>query len=152
MCRDGPCPTRELACPAPGVRSPDGLHCYRRETGALLEWTAAEAACVGAGGHLASIHSSAENALVAGLHGGVLVWVGLNDRAAEGTFAWSSGEPFNFTSWFVTEPNNSGGVPGEDCVEMPFTTGSVIGGTGWNDRNCDQLTAYVCEDELWPTW
>ena len=90
--------------------------------------------------------------MVAGLHGGVLVGVGLNDRTAEGTFVWSSGEPFNFTSGYVTEPNNAGGVPGEDRVEMPFTTGSVIGGTGWNDRNCDQLTAYVCEDELWPTW
>lgn len=79
------------------------------------------------GGHLASIHSNAENAGVAG-------------------------EPFNFTSWYVTEPNNAGGVPGEDRVEMPFTTGSVIGGTRWKDRNCDPLTACVCEDELWPTW
>ena len=42
-------------------------------------------------------------------------WIGLNDAASEGTFAWVSGEPVTYTNWAPGEPNNAGG---EDYVHV----------------------------------
>ena len=79
-------------------------------------WTAAEAEAVADGGHLASIHSLADNTLLA--NNFVIdtpVWLGLYDKTfdAGGThasnFVWSDGTAVNMTDWQNAEPNNSGG-------------------------------------------
>jgi cysteine-rich repeat protein len=107
-------------------------------------WDAAESFCVGGGGHLVSISSKAENDFV---YLNVMPsdfldptsprWIGLNDKAIEGSFVWSSGEPLSYTNWRSGEPNDSGG--NEDCVEQRWSDGK------WNDNNCTQTRLFICE-------
>jgi len=65
---------------------PDGWeqfdrHCYQLvQTGAT--WTEAEADCYNKGGHLASVHSTAENNFIKGLYPNQL-WLGASDSAKE---------------------------------------------------------------------
>jgi hypothetical protein len=77
-CSAGNCVT----CPG-SIWSTNG-HCYWYvSTGAT--WDAAESACVGQGGHLASITSSAENTFVLGLTTGD-AWFGLRDYATASSY------------------------------------------------------------------
>jgi len=97
-------------------------------------WTDAEAAAVGLGGHLATISSAAEDAFVyntftsnAQINRGL--WIGLNDAAVEGTFVWASGEPVTYTNFAVGEPNNNGGI--EDWVHIFWPSDPRA--SKWND-------------------
>ncbi len=84
-------------------------------------WVAAEAAAVQFGGHLVTINDADESAWIQqqfGVFGGVSrrLWIGLNDVASEGNWAWTSGEPVTFLSWNAGEPNNAGNA--EHYVEF----------------------------------
>src|SRR4051812_33400035 len=71
-------------------------------TDAAVSWDQAEAEAVALGGHLASVTSRAENDFILNnLNGG---WIGFNDIASEGKFAWTTGEPVTFTNWAAGEP------------------------------------------------
>ena len=50
--------------------------------------------------------------------------VGLNDIDAEGSWAWTSGEPVDYANWADGEPNDW--PPGEDVVAM-------LASGKWND-------------------
>lgn len=107
----------------------------------------------GVSGHLASIHSTAENqaAFIDG------AWIGLHDNesfgASEGSFAWTTGEPVSFTNWGGGEPNNFANAAepllGEDAVHFG-------GGGAWNDnsgfpgfdRNTVESRQYIVEYPL----
>lgn len=100
-------------------------------TGAL-HWNEAEAEAVTMSGHLVTINSAEEQAAIIGVFGGVLgnlplYWIGLNDAAVEGTWAWASGEAVTYTNWAPAEPNNSG-VGGEDYVNL-----NAYPNGAWND-------------------
>lgn len=64
-------------------------------------------------------------------------FIGLSDRATEGTFVWIDDTVPEFTAWNPGEPNDASG--NEDCGEM-----AVPGGT-WNDVPCDASRAFICE-------
>ncbi|XP_048579859.1 uncharacterized protein LOC5521691 isoform X2 [Nematostella vectensis] len=69
-------------------------------------------------------------------------WIGLNDRAIEGTYVWEGDNTKlgqNYSHWYSGEPNDHASV--EDCISM--YSGSL--GGFWNDDYCDTLRAYVCE-------
>ena len=158
VCRDGPCPARVIDCAPPAVRSPDGLHCYTHRA-TPLAWSTAEEACVAAGGHLASIHTEAERALVWSSFGETYLWLGGTDEGSEGVFRWTSSEPWITTPWGVfdannvMQPDNSGGV--EHCLDLLHRILRAPGSTdvGFvNDEDCTAPHAYVCENELWPAW
>ena len=108
-------------------------------------WTDAEATAVGLGGHLATIRDADERDWIRREFGtGENLWIGLNDAAVEGTFAWSSGEPVTFTDWCPGEPN--GGVPGrpdEDHVHLAAFPPTCIG--GWNDAPNARLYRGIVE-------
>jgi hypothetical protein len=139
VCRDGPCDSPEIACPS-GVRSADRLHCYTRFSTART-YTDAEADCVLQGGHLASIHTADEAAIVDDVGTSELFWIGATDAASEGAFVWSSGEPMLHTFWASTQPSDT--MATENCLHGPG---------GWDDADCAVALAYVCETEVWPTW
>ena len=104
-----------------------------------VTWSDAEDHCANTfGTHLASISNSAENDEVYDLLGSwTYGWIGLNDRATEGTFVWSDGTTFNYNAW------NSGiegqSTASEDCA-MHFGNGN------WIDIDCDTTVVddFVC--------
>jgi hypothetical protein len=57
-------------------------HCYLYVT-SKANWADAEKDCNIKGGHLASIHSDEENALIQGLPQGHLIWIGGSDAGLE---------------------------------------------------------------------
>jgi cysteine-rich repeat protein len=115
---------------------PQDHHAYK-VVSTPVTWSAALADCASLAGHLVTISSAEEDAFVAA-HAFGNLWGGATDAAAEGTFTWVTGEPFAYTGFQASEPNNAG--PGEDCLELSI-------GRGWNDLGCGELRAYVCEVE-----
>ncbi len=90
-------------------RSPVNDHWYWQPP-TSASWTQAESLANSLGGHLATVRDDAENAWLSTTYPGELAWIGLNDRANEGQFEWSSGEPVNFTAWASGEPDDQGGA------------------------------------------
>jgi hypothetical protein len=100
----------------------------------------AETDCVTQGGSLARIPSQTAHDEIRDGAFAVLAadfWIGLTDRAEEGTFVWTDGSPLTFSAWNDGEPNNWG--DGEDCVHL-----GVWAGGRWNDMACETAMAYVC--------
>jgi len=128
----------ELSCDAAMGEFDDPAtgHCYRVFTSEPKGFYDAKIACELAGGHLAVIDTSAENTLVA-QHVSASAWIGgweggFNDK----TIAWEAPNPACFQNWKSGEPNSSS----EDCVEIQQSG-------GWNDANCGNALAFVCERE-----
>jgi hypothetical protein len=115
-----------------------------------LTWVQAESYAVSVGGHLVTINDQAEQDwLMATFNEPTwptqsTFWIGMNDRAVEGTWVWSSGEPVTYTNWVFEEPNNCTWCgpaesptieEGEDSAVMNWTAPSPPSGPplGWND-------------------
>lgn len=136
------------------VRIADALtgNCYLRFD-EQVTWSIASARCQAAGGHLASISSASEDAIVAQIAPDMApnlpsefdAWIGGNDIAAEGTWAWEvTGEPFAFMNWRDGEPNNNNvnDPDGEDCAVYEGDNSQ------WDDRSCQMAVhKYICERE-----
>ncbi len=122
------------------VIDPDTGNCYMYFS-TTVPWEVALGACgtVGSDVHLVAITSAQENAVVAAILAGVAdVWVGGNDRMAEMTWVWITGESMaGYGNWREGEPNDSGG---EDCMVIELDVGG-----SWDDRACDKLFGYICE-------
>jgi hypothetical protein len=97
----------------------------------------AHARAIAAGGHLASINSAAENALISAMDPGY-IWIGFTDRAVEGQFKWVTNEPVNYTNWAAGEPNNAGD---EDWAVINWGTDK------WNDWYFTAAAKFVVEFE-----
>jgi len=110
----------------------------------------AKAACAAMNAHLAYLKSAAVDTFAEGFVGTTNTWIGLTDRATEGTFVWDDGSALVFTNWHATEPNNggTGATYQEDCT--------IIAGARvdkqWDDRPCDATEvstsgnfAYLCQ-------
>lgn len=100
-------------------------------------WTAAEAESLTLGGHLATINNLAENEFVFnnfGMTGQYGLWIGLNDLANEGSFVWSSGEPFTYSNWAPGQPDNNNAVSEDFVMMFVEQEGQVAPGVRkWND-------------------
>jgi hypothetical protein len=136
---------------------------FSRPDGAL-PMSAAEIACIRMGGHLASIHSDADNQAVMDA-GGADAYTGFHDMLEEAGctgdgnsaddhntgFIWTDGTFVDYTNWAGGEPNDwdgstaggancgqaTDGAGGEDCTCMR--------GDGlWNDMACGDFRGYVC--------
>ncbi|XP_071451365.1 uncharacterized protein [Hetaerina americana] len=107
--------------------------CVGAMEGQPLPWGAAEAECARLGGHLASVRSEEEQALLdllltrsPGYSEHNSYWVGASDVVREGDFRWTDGAEFSFSNWFPgwaahghynRQPNDDG-LSGQDCVEL----------------------------------
>ncbi|CAG0904409.1 unnamed protein product [Cyprideis torosa] len=134
------------ACPAGGVLNLITRKCYyvKKET---KEWIEARNACRAQGFELVTIESSAENAFVFGLLSDE-AWIGLNDRAIEGTFVWSDGSQSGYTNWYADQPND---YLNQDCVYI----NDVVYGEKWGDHPCappidKSIPEYVCTLKINP--
>jgi hypothetical protein len=90
-------------------------------TGAM-PWVDAEALAVRYGGHLATINDQAEQDWLLAQFPEPFQWIGMNDRAREGTWVWSSGTRVRFTAWQDTQPDDWKGFDplGEDAAVLSF--------------------------------
>ena len=62
-------------------------------------------------------------------------WIGLTDRAKEGTWVWNSGMEATFTPWHSWEPDNYRG--NEHCALMAGSCSNHAGHQDrWYDFNC----------------
>src|SRR5262249_50113452 len=110
-------------------------HCYLAAK-ELVSWDQARMACKAwrAAADLACIADDAENTFVQQPFLSIeLVWLGAHVNPDGKTFAWVTGEPFDWTDWKPPEPNH---MPGDDCV--------ALWQGGWQDVHCD-MGYYVCE-------
>ncbi len=92
-------------------------------------WTDAQLAAEEMGWNLATVNNELEHDFIISTfqNPGPSIWIGLNDRAVEGTFEWVDGTPVSYTNFRAGEPTNSSFV-GEDFVDM-FVPFSGL----WND-------------------
>ena len=99
------------------------------ENGANINWIASRDAAVARGGHLATIGSAGENAvvsnLVIALGGNVFLGGYQIDPSASANVGWTwvDGSPWSYTNWNEGEPNDQGS-PNESYLEMWGTTWS----------------------------
>jgi hypothetical protein len=126
-----------------------------------ISWTAAQAAAVAAGGHLATITSAGENAFVFSLIDDPAYWIvgggashsngpwlgGLQVSKANepaGGWAWITGEAFVFTNWEPSQPDN--GANTEDYLTFWSNVFPTRAST-WNDNsdNGGTVASYVIE-------
>lgn len=99
-----------------------------------LDWPAADAQARAWGGQLATVRSAGENQWIYEQFcqdsvGGV--WLGLNDRAVNGVFVWSSGETSTFQAW--DEANQHNTALEESCVHLQGAHHEERFRGRWND-------------------
>ena len=108
----------------------------------VADWRDAQLLCSKYGYHLASIRDAAADRFLGRSAASIAStrwWIGLNDLALKGRWAWQAGTPVSYVRWAAGEPNDTGGV--EDCVEL-----NRFGADGgWNDEPCDGALPFVCE-------
>ncbi|HYG74204.1 MAG TPA: LamG-like jellyroll fold domain-containing protein [Planctomycetota bacterium] len=112
---------------------PFGGH-YYTYSNVMTSWHNAQSLLAAQNGHLATPTSASEDDFVWRFGGYTNNWIGLTDEQSEGTFVWSSGEPFSYTNWGPGEPSDWGGedygiywwgfqwndVPSEANAQRPY--------------------------------
>lgn len=113
-------------------------------------WTEASEYCVSQGGHLMTITSEEEQAILQnlGLKSGTNYWIGGTDSKREGRWEWVTGEKWLFTKWAHGEPDNSQLDTG---IDEDYLQTAVDWNNGWNDSADQQdktaKIGFICEWE-----
>jgi hypothetical protein len=153
--------TNTFVCQHCGVRTPAFEYEFFTDR---ITWVEAEDSCIQSGGHLASIHSEEQHALLSALGDTRGAWIGFHDRDVEAGctgqgnnpsdhdtgFIWADGTPTDYTRWNAGEPNdwannqaNCDGTGNEDCGQMcPAARWCATG--NWADGVCEDTSSYVC--------
>ncbi|XP_071505817.1 macrophage mannose receptor 1-like [Diadema antillarum] len=129
--------------------------CYRMggyDTNDRYKWKAARDVCIAEGGNLVGIHDKRVQSLLTSmlLDMPTDVWIGFSDLGSPGQYHWTDGKAAVYTNWLPGEPSGRVTFPGEEsrnCVEM-MNDPSYAG--KWNDVQCDEVIAYMCEKDLVP--
>uniref|UniRef100_A0A914DC92 C-type lectin domain-containing protein n=1 Tax=Acrobeloides nanus TaxID=290746 RepID=A0A914DC92_9BILA len=120
---------------------PQGWSCYDNKCWSVqdtnLDWNSAEKACVGLGGHLASVENAFEDAFLNNLitetaNHCQYYWLGGYANGPNG-YSWTDGNAFNYTNWGQNEPNKA-----NTCVGLRTTY------FHWHMFNCDYPDCSIC--------
>ena len=125
------------------VNPADG-HSYQRfDTG--MNWTSAQTACAGLGGHLATITSQAENDWIIKNILYIEPDTYLGARYNSSTWQWITGESFGYTYWGQGEPNLD--LKTDMYITMAIRPGLYTNpmGLGWNNVNGTDSYPHLCE-------
>ncbi len=90
-----------------------------------VSWIAACRYSEQLGGHLVTINSAEEQALLERYINNRIYWIGATDRNTEGVWQWVTGEEWDYTNWEPSQPDNSS----EEEYAHLQTTGM------WNDED-----------------
>jgi hypothetical protein len=113
------------------IQNPANGHWYALTPN--LEWAPAEEQAVAWGGHLVTINDVEEEQWLKATFGrGIFYWIGFNDRAEEGTWVWTSGEPVTYTNWAGGEPSNCHEIA-RGCLGEDVSQNFCHQGDYWND-------------------
>jgi len=117
-----------VALMSPGIVLASGPSDWRynpetRHSYAIVEnvtWADGEALAIRLGGHLATVDNQAEQDWLTATWPDPWIWIGLNDRATEGRYVWSSGTRVRFTAWQGVDPDDWKGFDpiGEDATVL----------------------------------
>ncbi|XP_054878105.1 ladderlectin-like [Poeciliopsis prolifica] len=105
-------------------------------------WAEAEKHCQNLDSHLASFHNIDEyNFLRQTVLRSTLkqsrFWIGGYDSAQEGTWFWSDGSKFIFSTWGSGQPDNAGG--NEHCMNINDRGRDFV-----DDSPCDMTLPFIC--------
>jgi cysteine-rich repeat protein len=121
---------------------PSTGHCFAAYDGVTHSYQDAAAMCAAFGGHLPTLTTAGEDTTAfAAVHAGDSPWLGGDDIAVEGTFHWTTGEPFAYSHFATGKPDNGGSGGNADCLRYQAD------GT-WTDAACASTTGTLCEVEL----
>jgi hypothetical protein len=101
---------------------------------AAKPWAEAKADCESIGAYLMVVVDDDENTDLNNLLTGS-AWLGLSDRATEGTFRWVNGSPSTYSRW------TGGTVPQDEALDC----GVLLDAGTWSNVNCDTTSIYACE-------
>lgn len=76
------------------------------------------------------------------------VWLGLNDRKAEGRYEWSDKSPVTYKNWAPREPRSGFIVGFSDCSVIDTNTQN---GT-WSSSYCFFRHGYICKRKIGKKW
>ena len=102
---------------------------YNVHDDCIDDWDDAKTLCRGYGGSMASLLHDDVVEGIKDLYGNAVsedYWIGLNDKATEGTYVWDKGEEFAYSKWKTGEPNAYGG----DCARARSSDHK------WEMKNC----------------
>ncbi|CAL1530810.1 unnamed protein product [Lymnaea stagnalis] len=121
----------------------EGVECLYHSTGAV-PYLDARADCIARGAVLFMPKTRPRLDVffyIAGVLKRQYTWIGLTDRAVEGTFVWEDGEPINGSTikWAVGQPDNNLGI--DDCCG----TDDYVKYAGLNDYDCTSSAFYICQ-------
>ncbi|QMU54489.1 MAG: hypothetical protein GKS07_06085 [Nitrosopumilus sp.] len=133
----------EYSLPPP-VYNPATDHYYEYINNPGVTWTDAERMAKAfthndINGTLVTITSASENDFVSGLlSNNTRAWIGLFDKNTEGFYKWLTGEPFIYSNWDTSQPDNNSN---EDYVEFLGSNNK------WHDNTNDNghTTGFVIE-------
>ncbi len=142
-----------LCCAIPAAASPFTFQgsTYELIKDKGISWDEANAKAIAAGGHLATITSSAENEFIKNTffkQDNNAYWLGAfqsgdeNRQSPTANWQWVTGEEWNYTDWSNKEPNNAGRMN-----EIHLSADARYD-YKWNDEDSavkQQITGYVIE-------
>ncbi len=123
--------------------------CYVAFNADATTWADAETACLALKGHLVTITSAGEQALVQAIHTGT-PWIGAVDDGndTDAVFDWVTTDAWGYTHFAAGEPDDDAGFGGNgECLAM------VNGAGDWGDTNCTFVgftDGRICELEGQP--
>ncbi|XP_076014518.1 uncharacterized protein LOC143007034 [Genypterus blacodes] len=118
-----------------------GDFCYRFETEMVKNWDDAQADCFSQQANLVSFHSEEELSFLSAHMPGE-AWLGLNDKATEGSYVFNDGTPTpDVLPWAPNQPDNWN--RNEDCVQLRGMNHPQPGKL--NDDLCTSNKEYICK-------